>query len=161
VLAVELLRQHYQGVYDESLPSRSETIQDLSVFISCLEWVARLGIGNHVACSEARGILKRIMDRILLPPPRPPPPSQWTPTSLPQPDSGTRPETTNGSYGIPNIAAPSISMNMEPASNGNVLGFNDGSGEIDFMTWLDNMDLDMGNFINFNALWDSTGMVNG
>jgi hypothetical protein len=153
VLAVDLLRQHHQVEqrYDDNLPSRSDTIQNLSVFISCLEWVARLGIGNHVACSEAKVILKRILDRILLPPPRQPVP--WVPAS----DLGGRKDGA-----IPDLApAPSISMPAQPGSGDTMMGFKDGGDDIDFMTWLDNMDLDVGNWINFNALWDSTGMVSG
>lgn len=77
VLAIELLKQEQRGVYltSDILP-RSETIQDLSVFISALAAVGP-GEGNHAICNQGRRALKRLLDKILSPDPvvaRPPPP---------------------------------------------------------------------------------------
>lgn len=47
---------------------RSETIQDLSVFISSLAAVGP-GEGNYFICNQGRRALKRVMDQILSPHP--------------------------------------------------------------------------------------------
>ena len=45
--------------------SRSELIRNLSVFISCLEWVGGPGDGNHALLSRARKKLALILDEVL------------------------------------------------------------------------------------------------
>ena len=69
VLSVELLRQcKYPGTVYYPLP-RSEIIQNLSVFIGCLDWV-RPSEGNYTLCARMRKVIKRILDEVLeLPPP--------------------------------------------------------------------------------------------
>ena len=64
VLAVELLRQEQtSGSTSQPLP-RSETIQDLSVFIACLGSI-RPDSGSFSICERGCKFLKRILDTIL------------------------------------------------------------------------------------------------
>lgn len=72
VLAIELLRQEQSQNYNSELLPRSQTIQDLSVFISALSTVGPEE-GNHGICNQGRRALKRVLDQILSPAPRPPP----------------------------------------------------------------------------------------
>ncbi|KAK4991937.1 hypothetical protein LTR66_006427 [Elasticomyces elasticus] len=67
VLAIELLKQEQSHQYNPILP-RSETIQDLSVFISNLATVDP-GEGIYTVCNQGRRALKRILDKILSPGP--------------------------------------------------------------------------------------------
>ena len=68
-LSIELLRQSkFPSEFRLHLP-RSEIIQNLSVFIGCLEWV-RPSEGNYTLCMRMRKVIKRILDQVLeLPPP--------------------------------------------------------------------------------------------
>ena len=68
VLAVELLTQGRTGQYTTDILPRSETIQDLSVFISALAAVGP-GEGNFSICSQGRKTLTRVLDQILSPNP--------------------------------------------------------------------------------------------
>ena len=69
VIAHELLRQIKQPQsYNPGIP-RSETIQNLSVFNSSLQWAARPGDGNYELCTRARDHIARILDGILSPNP--------------------------------------------------------------------------------------------
>ena len=66
VLAIELLKQEQSRLYMPDILPRSETIQDLSVFISSLAAVGP-GEGNYFICNQGRRALKRVMDQILSP----------------------------------------------------------------------------------------------
>ncbi|KAI3001855.1 hypothetical protein CBS147346_6258 [Aspergillus niger] len=69
VLILELLHQNQGiGTYTTALP-RAEIIRNLSVFISCLSWVARPGHGNYHTCKEAERKLSHILDQVLDPQP--------------------------------------------------------------------------------------------
>ena len=70
VLAIELLKQEQSKVYTPDILPRSETIQDLSVFISALTTVPS-GAGNFSICNQGRKALKRVLDQILAPNPPP------------------------------------------------------------------------------------------
>lgn len=50
--------------FPESL-SRSELVRNLSEFVSCLEWVAASGEGNHIACDQAAKFLVALLDEVL------------------------------------------------------------------------------------------------
>ena len=67
VLVLELLRQAQSRSSSTAAFSRSSVIQNLSVLISTLEWIARPGIGNYELCRQARSMLQRSLDRILDP----------------------------------------------------------------------------------------------
>jgi hypothetical protein len=70
VLCIELLKQTRDpGTHHLILP-RSETIQNLSVFIGFLGWV-RPTAGNYEVCCRMKGIITRILDQILEAPPPP------------------------------------------------------------------------------------------
>ncbi|KAH8699248.1 putative C6 transcription factor [Talaromyces proteolyticus] len=75
VLAFEVLRQT-QNPEAHRLPSvhlpRSEIIRNLSVFVSCLAWVASPSPshGNYAVCKEVEQKLSHILDQILDPPRR-------------------------------------------------------------------------------------------
>ncbi|KAF2157762.1 hypothetical protein K461DRAFT_264616 [Myriangium duriaei CBS 260.36] len=79
ILAVELLKQEKTQQYTPDVLPRSETIQDLSVFISALAAVEpnAVGGGNYAICNKAKKVLKQVMDKILSPRPA---------TSGPEPD---------------------------------------------------------------------------
>ncbi|KAK4544723.1 hypothetical protein LTR36_003972 [Oleoguttula mirabilis] len=66
VLAIELLKQEQSRQYTPDILPRSETIQDLSVFISALAAVGP-GEGNFSICNQGRRALKRVLDQILSP----------------------------------------------------------------------------------------------
>ncbi|KAF2165409.1 hypothetical protein M409DRAFT_24259 [Zasmidium cellare ATCC 36951] len=71
VLAVEMLKQEQTKQYTPEILPRSETVQDLSVFISALGAVGP-GEGNFSICDQGRRALKRVLDQILSPNPPPP-----------------------------------------------------------------------------------------
>ncbi|CZT25096.1 uncharacterized protein RCC_10825 [Ramularia collo-cygni] len=66
VLAVEMLKQEQTKQYTPEILPRSETVQDLSVFISALGTVGP-GEGNFSICDQGRRALKRVLDQILSP----------------------------------------------------------------------------------------------
>lgn len=66
VLSIELLKQEQSRAYTSDILPRSETIQDLSVFISALASVEP-GEGNFAVCNQGRKALKRVLDQILSP----------------------------------------------------------------------------------------------
>ena len=68
VLAIELLKQEQSRQYTPDILPRSETIQDLSVFISSLGAVGP-GEGNYSICNQGRRVLKKVLDQILSPAP--------------------------------------------------------------------------------------------
>ena len=80
VLAIELLRHNQRPMSNDPdhpdhpnnhvhFPARSEVIRNLSVFISCLEWVARRSDGspdgNCEPCQDALRMLTKILDAVL------------------------------------------------------------------------------------------------
>ena len=70
VLAIELLKQEQSRLYTPDILPRSETIQDLSVFISALAAIGP-GEGNYSICNQGRRALKKVLDQILSPNPGP------------------------------------------------------------------------------------------
>lgn len=66
VLAIEMLKQEQLRQYTPDILPRSETIQDLSVFISALSSVGP-GEGNYRVCKQGHRALARILDQILSP----------------------------------------------------------------------------------------------
>jgi len=66
VLAVELLKQEQSRLYTPDILPRSETIQDLSVFIANLGAVGP-GDANYLICNQGRKALNRVLDQILSP----------------------------------------------------------------------------------------------
>ena len=70
VLSIELLKQEQSKLYTPDILPRSETIQDLSVFISSLAVVGP-GEGNFSICNQGRRALKKVLDQILSPAPAP------------------------------------------------------------------------------------------
>lgn len=45
---------------------RADMIQDLSLFVACLDWV-RPEDGNYVLCGRVRTLIRHILDRVLSP----------------------------------------------------------------------------------------------
>jgi hypothetical protein len=66
VLAVELLKQEQSRQITQDILPRSDTIQDISVFISHLADV-RAGDANNHICKQGRKALKGALDKILSP----------------------------------------------------------------------------------------------
>lgn len=67
ILAIELLvrPQYPTDIADASnMHPRSEIIQDLSVFISCLKSIPAAE-GNHASCLRAASTLQKILERVL------------------------------------------------------------------------------------------------
>jgi len=64
ILAVELRRQQRGEQTAVKLP-RAETIRNLSVFTSALEWNSRAGDGNSPVCAHAHRALSQILDDLL------------------------------------------------------------------------------------------------
>lgn len=67
VLALELLQQTQNRTQMTKEFPRSEVIQNLSVFVSCLGWIHNEGDGNYHLCIQARNMIQRILDRVLSP----------------------------------------------------------------------------------------------
>jgi hypothetical protein len=65
VLALELRRSTLQNVPLPGALSRADVIRNLSVLISCLEWVILPGDGNHNLCSELNKMLALVLDEVL------------------------------------------------------------------------------------------------
>lgn len=71
VLAVELLKQDQSRLIGQDVLPRSETIQDISVFVSLLADV-KTGGANHHICSQGSRALRGALDKILSPSAPPP-----------------------------------------------------------------------------------------
>lgn len=65
LLALELRRCTLQNVPMPETVSRADVIRNLSVLISCLEWVILPGDGNHRLCSELNKMLALVLDEVL------------------------------------------------------------------------------------------------
>ena len=124
VIAVELLKQEQCPALATATPlPRSEIIQDLSVFASSLSSIDPSD-GNYELCVAGHRIIKRILDRILSPPPARPAESVTTfsPGQAPLSNSGL-----DAVLGWPNLGFDN-SLNVAP--------------DVDFMQWLENGDWD-------------------
>lgn len=65
IVAVQLLKQEmFAGPPEDQRLPRSETIQDLSVFASCLSAIDR-DDGNYSVCDQGQRVIKRMLDKIL------------------------------------------------------------------------------------------------
>lgn len=123
ILAVELLKQeHSSGPSSPNAISRSETIQNLSVFVSCLASIDPSD-GTYAICEQARKVFKRVLDKILSPTAPLPPPD----ISLQRSESGVLPTPDSFNFGLP----PSLTT------------------DADLMQWLDNMEWERGSLMNF------------
>jgi hypothetical protein len=65
VLTGIVLRNSRSGQPFPAAVSRAVLIRNLSVFISCLEWVARPGDGNYGLCEKAGKVLTQALDEAL------------------------------------------------------------------------------------------------
>lgn len=73
IVAIQFLKQELISVAtSECWLPRSETIQDLSVFANFLSALHR-DDGNHFLCDQANRVIKRILDKVLEMPQKPPP----------------------------------------------------------------------------------------
>jgi len=132
ILAIELLKQtqlpagSVPSDPDEPPFSRSETIQNLSVFIALLESLIRPGDGNYHLSDRARKALKHTLDRVLASPPAP---------AIPPASSSV-------------ISAQDTSA-MLPMSNHLFADFPQEDG-FDFLNWIDTMDWDKGPWMTAN-----------
>lgn len=64
VLCVELLKALKSPASDRPVILRAEVIQNLSVFVSCLEW-ARPTDETYTLCGHMNTIISHIMDQVL------------------------------------------------------------------------------------------------
>jgi hypothetical protein len=112
VLAIELLKQEQSRLYAPEILPRSETIQELSVFISSLASVSP-GEGNYFVCNQGRRALKKVLDQILSP---------SNPVAGPGMTGGT--------------GASELGMGDDMG-----LFFPTGN-DVDFLSWLDNVEWD-------------------
>jgi hypothetical protein len=119
VLAVELLHQERYPTSASAMSyplHRSDTIQSLSVFVSCLGAI-KSDASGYQSCERGRTFFKKILDMILGPGPA---------ASTPQ--SGLE-EVDDSIFGTPLL---------QPGNDG------------EFVRWLDSMEWDQDNWINFN-----------
>ncbi|KAF2740366.1 hypothetical protein EJ04DRAFT_531021 [Polyplosphaeria fusca] len=65
VLALELRRCTLENVPLPGAVSRADSIRNLSVLISCMDWVILPGDGNHKLCSELNKMLALVLDEVL------------------------------------------------------------------------------------------------
>ena len=115
VLALELRRCTLENVPLPGTVSRADIIRNLSVLISCLEWVMLPGDGNHKLCSELNKMLAMVLDQVLN--------FQPPPASADSEDTnGGIGEVDGGFFDIPVIDG------MEPIP----------TQSEDFLNWLDN-----------------------
>lgn len=137
-VAVELLKQERVPFHQRKL-SKSETIQELSVFIAMLQALDP-GDGHWQLCQQAVKVLKRILDRIL---------------------DGSSDVRQPGGGGVLNggdtplltsldqvLYADTSQVQFDFATNVNL------STDIDFVNWLENMDWEQG-----NASWQMQEMT--
>lgn len=123
ILAVELLKQeHYpNSASAETLP-RSQTIQNLSVFVSCLASIDP-GDGMYATCEQGRKVFKRVLDKVLSP-------------SVPKPPSAP-PATADIDIPLPPL---NFDFGLQPTIG----------GDSDLLQWLDNMEWERGSMMGFN-----------
>lgn len=114
VLALELRRCTLEGTSLPSTVSRADVIRNLSVLISCLEWIVLPGDGNHKLCSELNKLLAMVLDEVLNY--QPPAPSEKNG------DADLLAGTGNGFFDMPLIEG------LEPIP----------TEAEDFLNWLDN-----------------------
>ncbi|KAL3429951.1 hypothetical protein BDV09DRAFT_31436 [Aspergillus tetrazonus] len=100
-LAFELLRQTQEPGPHPVMPPRPEIIRNLSVFVSCLSWVATPGQGNYRTCKAVEKKLSDILDQILDPKPDPQPVQGFLDASGGYPDHDAA-----GLYSLLNWYAP-------------------------------------------------------
>lgn len=137
VLAVELLIESQTRQHSPDVLPRSETIQDLSVFISALGSVGP-GEGNYQICNQGRRALARVLDQILSPSNHHPhPSSQQTITS-----AKGEPQQAN------QLLTPDDSSLYFPIGN-----------DADFLQWLETVEWDKGNL--FDPPPPSSAMASG
>jgi len=143
VLAVEMLKQETTKQYTPGLLPRSETIQDLSVFISSLAVVGP-GEGNFSICDQGRRSLKRVLDQIL----SPTIPAYHANVSNSASASGNN--VVNASPAAAATANNGIS-NPRPAlddqSAASMLYFPT-ANDAEFLQWLDNVEWDKGMWLD-------------
>jgi hypothetical protein len=65
VLALELRRCTLENRPLPGTVSRADVIRNLSVLISCLEWVVLPGDGNHRLCKELNQMMALVLDEVL------------------------------------------------------------------------------------------------
>ncbi|KAF2016040.1 hypothetical protein BU24DRAFT_346994 [Aaosphaeria arxii CBS 175.79] len=129
ILALELRRCTLENAPLPGDLKRADIIRNLSVLISCLEWVILPGDGNHRLCSELNKMLAYILDEVL----------NHQPTANTNSDAGTDsgsgiPAVGGGFFDIPLVDG------MEPIP----------TESEDFLNWLDNA-----NWNNtVSATWD-------
>lgn len=88
--------QQYQATQPSLQFSRSQVVQDLTMFLGFLDWI-RPTDGNYLLCSKLRKVIRRIIDNVLDPPKYP---STTTQLGTPQPPTANQrtaasPATTN------------------------------------------------------------------
>jgi len=128
VLLLELFRQVRRPQCPHTL-NRSLIIQDVSVLISCCEWLTEPGQGNYDLCRRAQSIFSRSLDQILNH-------SSEVPPSLNesngQPEAESKPTSNVLFDEIPRQIIP-------PSVNDDALG--SFVQDPEWSAWLDSMDL--------------------
>ncbi|KAF1816045.1 hypothetical protein P152DRAFT_108813 [Eremomyces bilateralis CBS 781.70] len=125
ILAVELLKQEQSPPDRVRVLSRSETVQGLSVFVSCLGSIDQSD-GHYEILQQGRRFLKRVLDTVLTPPAREATSSNTatSQTTLDAPEILAAPTFERMDWNVP-------------------IGFD---ADVDFLEWLDNVDLGQGQF---------------
>lgn len=128
ILAIELLKQENLPVYpQEPLLPRSQTIQDLSVFVAKLSKVNPI-TSMSALCARGRSVISQILDKILSPPNRT---NRHTPFHSPFEDGN---ENTMAQISFDNEklwSSDDLNLDLYSAQFGT---------DVEFKDWLENMD---------------------
>ncbi|KAF2266303.1 hypothetical protein CC78DRAFT_153536 [Lojkania enalia] len=128
VLALELRKCTLENVPLPSTVSRADVIRNLSVLISCVDWVILPGDGNHKLCSELNKMLTLILDEVL----------------NYQPPAANESQADGSGNGLPGVTSGFFDMplidGMEPIP----------TESEDFLNWLDNANWSNTVSTNFN-----------
>ena len=153
VLILELLRQTEQPHLHHHQPiavSRSTLIQDLSVLISCCDWLTEPDQQNYKLCKRAQSIFSRSLDRIL------------NPAAAVAPFAEKRPVEQEGQLQQSQAANAPVS-----ASNNEVMANQDGTqqqqmliDEPEWMAWLETCDLQADPWLDILAESSAQGFSN-
>ncbi|KAJ5929317.1 hypothetical protein N7454_007165 [Penicillium verhagenii] len=134
IIAIELLvrPQYISTISTTEIQPRSETIQELSIFISCLKSIPTTE-GNHAPCLKVARTLHRILDRILEP-------TGSTVSLITPPSTATAtPSMSTFSNSMPNTApdTPMIGNDWAATLDIDWDVFSTGPCDPDYAHWLD------------------------
>jgi hypothetical protein len=148
VLALELRRCTREGTNMPGGIRRADVIRNLSVLISCLEWVVLPGDGNYALCGELNKMLALVLDEVLNHEP-----VGGSSAGTPADDGGG---STAGGAGGEGVAG---NGNAEAAvENSNATSLDDGFFNMPLIEGMEPIPTESEDFLNWldNANWNNT-----